>query len=1589
MKKQLFIVAFVLATFITTSQAQVVSTFAGSGLAGSINGTGISASFYGPQGVCADASGNIYIADYGNNRIRKITPTGVVSTLAGTGAFGSTDGLGSAASFNYPLGVCADASGNIYVADTDNHKIRKITPTGVVSTFAGSSGPAGSIDGIGTAAKFNKPKGICVDGSGNIYVADSENNKIRKITPTGLVSTFAGTGGVGTVNGIAIGATFYRPNGICVDASNNIYVVDGGNQKIRKITTAGIVSTFAGTGAIGSTDGIGTVAKFNNPTGICVDAFDNIYVADNYNQKIRKITPTGIVSTFAGTGAIGSTNAIGTAASFNYPAGVCTDASSNIYITDYQNNIIRKITLTIPVASYSIPTGTICVGSPISFINESTGPTTSWSWSFPGATVSTYTNQNPIATYTNAGTYSITLVATNSLGSSLPFTQTITVNATPAPIVTVNSGSVCSGQSFTLVVGGASTYTYSGGSALVSPTVTTTYSVVGTSTLGCISSNIAVSTVTVTAPTVSVLTTNSLLYTGRTATLLAVSGATNYVWNTGGTTPSIVVSPTITTTYSVTVTDNIGCSKLASIKQNVISDLNQAQLVSTFAGSGDADAIDSVGILASFNSPAGVCTDGFGNIFVADSYNNKIRKITPTGIVSTFAGSGAIGAIDGIGTAASFNKPKDICSDAADNIYVADYFNNKIRKITPTGVVTTLAGSGISGSTNGTGTAASFNLPEGVCTDAIGNIYVGDTQNGKIRKITPTGIVSTFAGSGAAGSIDGIGTAASFSQPRGVCADALGNIYVADGANFKIRKISSTGVVSTFAGSGASGSAEGVGSSASFYIPTDVCSDAFGNIYVADSYNQKIRKITPTGVVSTFAGSGAFGSIDGTATGASFNFPTNLNTDASGNIYVAGGDNKIRKIVSVLIADFSISGGPNCVGSPISFMDVSSGAPTSWSWSFPGATVPTFTIQSPVVSYSAAGTYSVSLIVTNSLGSSTPYTQTISVLNPVPLLTVNSGSICAGQSFTIIASGASTYSYSSGSSIVSPTVSTTYSVVGTSTLGCAGTNTVISNVVVNTLPVIAVNSGSICSGKSFTMNPSGASTYTYSSGSNIVSPLATVNYSVTGTNALGCVGSNTAISTVVVNASPVIAVNNGSICAGKSFTMIPSGASTYSYSSGSSIVSPTVNTTYSVVGTSSLGCVGTNTAISNVLVNSTPSITVLGTNSVCIGTSNSYTATGAATYTWITGAITPSVAVSPTVSTSYSVIGVDVLGCSNTATINLIVNNTCADVWPGDANSDGVVDNLDVLELGLHYSQTGPSRAVTSNLWQSYFSNNWLGTITSGKNVNHSDCNGDGIIDVNDTLAIYNNYGLTHAFRPELTTLTNPQLSIVSDQSFVEKGKWGSASIYLGDVTAPITAINGAAFTLNFDNALIETDSIYLTYLPSFIDAGDNLRFRKRDFVNNKLLTATTHTNSTNVSGNGKIAVLHYKIKSTLTTDSPLNLSITQGNFSNASGSIVPLTTGTSSVLAVGASVGITSFDNSAKIIIYPNPAKDVLYFETTALKDNMSIVVYNALGQIVLKESIHSTKSKLAINGLANGVYFIDVLTNETSISKTKFVKE
>ena len=333
---------------ITVALAGIVTTFAGTaGTSGTTDGTGTAARFNTPSDIDIDASGNLYVVDYLNHTIRKITSAGVVTTFAGSaGTSGTTDGTGTAARFNRPTGIKIDSNGNLFVADTLNHTIRKITSAGVVTTFAGTAGTSGTTDGTGTAARFNSPSGIEIDASGNLFITDYANDTIRKITSSGVVTTFAGSAGTsGSTDGTGTAARFNRPSGIEIDSSGNIFVTDTSNHTIRKITSAGVVSTFAGTaGSSGTADGTGSAARFNSPSDIELDANGNLYVADLQNHAIRKITSAGVVSTFAGTaGSSGTTDGTGSAARFNTPLGIKIDANGNVFVADSVNHTIRKI----------------------------------------------------------------------------------------------------------------------------------------------------------------------------------------------------------------------------------------------------------------------------------------------------------------------------------------------------------------------------------------------------------------------------------------------------------------------------------------------------------------------------------------------------------------------------------------------------------------------------------------------------------------------------------------------------------------------------------------------------------------------------------------------------------------------------------------------------------------------------------------------------------------------------------------------------------------------------------------------------------------------------------------------------------------------------------------------------------------------------------------------------------------------------------------------------------------------------------------------------------------------------------------------
>lgn len=319
-----------------------VTTFAGSGSAGGVDGTKAQASFNDPTQIAIDGQGFLYVADKQNNAIRRITPQGVVNTIAGTGASGFSNTTG-AITFNFPNGVAANSGGNyIYVADEANNAIRLLADQSIASTFVGD-GKAGLVNAADTAARFNYPAGVAVDSAGNIYVADNGNNVIRKVSSKGNVTTLAGSGVRGSADGTGATAAFNQPQALCVDAAGNVYVADEGNNVIRKITPQGVVTTIAGNGTAGLVDGKGTMSEFNQPQGIAIDNTGNLFVGDTGNNVIRKINVGGIVSTYAGSGQSGSTNGTLAASTFNSPQGLVVDAVGRIFVVDTGNNLIRVI----------------------------------------------------------------------------------------------------------------------------------------------------------------------------------------------------------------------------------------------------------------------------------------------------------------------------------------------------------------------------------------------------------------------------------------------------------------------------------------------------------------------------------------------------------------------------------------------------------------------------------------------------------------------------------------------------------------------------------------------------------------------------------------------------------------------------------------------------------------------------------------------------------------------------------------------------------------------------------------------------------------------------------------------------------------------------------------------------------------------------------------------------------------------------------------------------------------------------------------------------------------------------------------------
>ena len=954
------------------------------------------------------------MADWGNSIISKITSSGSISTLAGSaGVTGTADGIGSNARFNQPTGVAIDGNGVIYVADRGNATIRKITPNGVVTTLAGTAGVLGGLDGTGSGAQFCWPTGIAVDGNSNVYVTDQGMDRIKKITPGGVVTTLAGSdsGVVGWFDGTGSDAGFAWPTGIAVDGNDNVYVTDELSNTIRKISSDGVVTTVAGIpDAGGSVDGSVSDALFYYPSGMTVDKMGNIYVADLNNDSIRKITSDGNVSTLAGSPIQeGNVDGNGVIARFSAPFGITIDPNGNLYVTDQNNHALRKITFK-PMTNPVVTTGT------------------AHSVSINSEMIDGIVNPNGLST-----TVQFEYGLTHLYGAKVPLS--LVSGSTPQNVSTTLSGlqvdtvyhyRICATNANGMAMGNDATFTSSG------PLVTTDLPGDLTLTTATLSGLINPNGWATTAQFQYGLTT---LYGGTATVTLSP--------NNGSTTQNVSVTvaglqPGAIYHYCLTASNSIGSATGIDVRF-----VMPGMVVSTFAGSPGLNGItDATGLAARFDFPCGITLDGNDNIYVADSSNATIRKITPTGMVSTLAGkAGVTGTSDGTGMEAQFNYPGKIAVDGNGNIYVADTNNHTIRKINSVGTVSTLAGSpGQSGSTDGIGRSALFNRPEGVAVDGNGNIYVADTLNATIRKITPAGTVSTLAGmAGIPGSSDGIGMATQFNYPEGIAVDGKGNIYVADTNNHTIRKISSNKMVTTLAGTArVQGSSDGNGSEARFFLPTGIAVDGNGNIYVADMWNSTIRKITPTGSVSTLAGmAGVTGSSDGTGIKAEFNYPGDITVDGYGNIYVADTENHtIRKTQSNSTSPMVALNGDNPLTIEVGSTYTDPGA---LAWDSTGRPLTPVLVTS-IVASNSLGIYNVKWAATDGLGVTETAIRTVNVVDTTPPTITTPSSITVNA--TSLA-GASVPFSTSAVDIVSGLVST-FSIPSAGSIFSIGTTTVVT-----------------------------------------------------------------------------------------------------------------------------------------------------------------------------------------------------------------------------------------------------------------------------------------------------------------------------------------------------------------------------------------------------------------------------------------------------------------------------------------------------------------------------------------------------------------
>jgi predicted outer membrane repeat protein len=832
----------------------------------------------GAAATVEDGSGGAYVADRGNHRILHISSTGLVTTFAGSGIAGFLNGTGATARFEHPSGLARDAMGNIYVADEFNHCIRRITPGGAVSTFAGS-GVAGHVDGSAASARFLYPSGVAVDAAGNVFVADTGNHRVRQVSPSGDVTTLAGTGEAGiTADGPAATSKFSAPRGIAVSADGTkVWVADTANHRIRLILAGGAF-TIAGNSTAGFADGTAEAALFSSPSGIALDANGAAYVSDSGNHRIRKVLADGTVTTLAGSGTAGNLDSPlpgaglypATATLFESPTGISITSDGRLLVT--QSDRVRELARAAELPSVAISPRANGTGARLVFaaIPQPLFPDTNYYFrsvatnyrgTVTGAMLSFTTPQAGITVAAGAQA-----IADNQ-PAPIDFGNTPTGQALARQFTISNPGSYpLQISSITLPAG----YQMAAGPWTIQPLESLTLSItLSAASAGTFSGDVSIASNASAQPTFT----------------FPITG--------------VVLDPPGVTTLAATAVTGNGATLNATI--NPMGSSTTAWFEWSLDPEFDGLTVDT--LTTTLARPSGVATDSAGNLFVSDTLNHRIVKITPGGTVSILAGTGTAGFADGQGSAAQFNEPVGIVVTPGGVVYVADSKNHRIRAISGTGNVSTFSGLGMPGFTDGVPAAARFNLPSGLAIAGDGTLHVADRGNHRIRRIDAGGNASTLAGLSTPGATNGGSSVATFANPVGIAMDALGNTYVTEAGGHAIRVIDSGGNAAVFAGSSTTaGMTNATGINARFSSPGGLAFRADGTLLVADTGNHLIRSVNASGVVTTFAGSGTQGSSDGLGDVARFDQPISLAGTTSGEVIVGESTNpNLRKIVSTQV----------------------------------------------------------------------------------------------------------------------------------------------------------------------------------------------------------------------------------------------------------------------------------------------------------------------------------------------------------------------------------------------------------------------------------------------------------------------------------------------------------------------------------------------------------------------------------------------------------------------------------------------------------------------------------------------------------------